>query len=74
MGSETSQDNERPVHRVWIDEFELAVCQVTNAEYEFFSPLCKIVRRSTGASLTFRIPNKQSWELRGSMLSLIAIG
>ena len=36
MGSETGQDNERPVHRVWIDAFELAVCQVTNAEYGIF--------------------------------------
>lgn len=36
MGSETGQDNERPVHRVWIDAFELAACQVTNAEYAIF--------------------------------------
>jgi formylglycine-generating enzyme len=37
MGSETGQDNERPVHRVWIDRFRLAVCAVTNAEYEQFA-------------------------------------
>jgi formylglycine-generating enzyme len=36
MGSQTGQDNERPVHRVWIDAFELAVCQVTNADYARF--------------------------------------
>jgi len=30
------QDNERPVHRVWIDEFKLASCQVTNASYSLF--------------------------------------
>ncbi|HEY1273235.1 MAG TPA: SUMF1/EgtB/PvdO family nonheme iron enzyme [Terriglobales bacterium] len=36
MGSEAGQDNERPVHRVWIDAFELAACQVTNAEYGRF--------------------------------------
>ena len=36
MGSETGQDNERPVHRVWIDAFHLAACQVTNAEYSRF--------------------------------------
>jgi sulfatase modifying factor 1 len=36
MGSETGQDNERPVHRVWVDAFELAECQVTNAEYARF--------------------------------------
>ncbi|HUJ32762.1 MAG TPA: SUMF1/EgtB/PvdO family nonheme iron enzyme [Candidatus Acidoferrum sp.] len=36
MGSESGQDNERPVHRVWIDSFELAACQVTNSDYAFF--------------------------------------
>jgi len=36
MGSETGQDNERPVHRVWVDAFRLAPCQVTNAEYAVF--------------------------------------
>lgn len=36
MGSETGQDNERPVHRVWVDGFELGECQVTNAEYGKF--------------------------------------
>lgn len=36
MGSESGQDNERPVHRVWVDAFDLAVCQVTNAEYARF--------------------------------------
>ena len=36
MGSDAGQpgqDNERPVHRVWIDAFELAARQVTNADY-----------------------------------------
>jgi formylglycine-generating enzyme required for sulfatase activity len=36
MGSEVGQENERPVHRVWIDAFYLAGCQVTNAEYACF--------------------------------------
>jgi formylglycine-generating enzyme len=36
IGSEDGQDNERPVHRVWVDEFMLAACQVTNAEYAHF--------------------------------------
>ena len=36
MGSETGQDNERPLHRVWVDAFFLAQCQVTNAEYACF--------------------------------------
>jgi formylglycine-generating enzyme len=36
MGSDVGQDNERPVHRVWVDTFELGACQVTNAEYAAF--------------------------------------
>jgi sulfatase modifying factor 1 len=36
MGSDTGQENERPVHRVWVDAFEMAECQVTNAEYARF--------------------------------------
>jgi len=36
MGCETGQDNEKPVHRVWIDEFLLAACQITNGEYSRF--------------------------------------
>jgi sulfatase modifying factor 1 len=42
MGSDAGQENERPVHRVWIDEYHLAACQVTNAEYGQFL-------RATGA-------------------------
>lgn len=33
MGSESGQENERPVHRVWVSEFELAATQVTNLEF-----------------------------------------
>ncbi len=41
MGSDTGQntvgqDNERPVHRVYVDEFLLAARQVTNAQYAHF--------------------------------------
>src|SRR5208283_2422550 len=36
MGCDSGQDNEKPVHRVWVDEFLLATCQVTNAEYARF--------------------------------------
>ena len=38
MGSEEGRDDERPVHRVWVDAFELAVHPVTNAEYAAFRP------------------------------------
>jgi sulfatase modifying factor 1 len=36
MGCDTGQDNEKPVHRVWVDEFLLAACQVTNGDYSRF--------------------------------------
>jgi sulfatase modifying factor 1 len=36
MGCETGQDNEKPVHRVWVDEFLVAATQVTNTEYARF--------------------------------------
>jgi formylglycine-generating enzyme required for sulfatase activity len=36
MGSESGPDNEQPVHRVWVDGFLLAACQVTNANYGEF--------------------------------------
>src|SRR5260370_9492641 len=36
MGCESGRDDEKPVHRVWVDAFELAAYQVTNAEYACF--------------------------------------
>jgi formylglycine-generating enzyme required for sulfatase activity len=36
MGSEVGQENERPLHRVWVDAFHLAASQVTNGEYAVF--------------------------------------
>ena len=36
MGCESGRDDEKPVHRVSVDSFELAAHQVTNAEYGCF--------------------------------------
>jgi sulfatase modifying factor 1 len=36
MGSEAGQDNERPVHSVSVDSFQLGIYQVTNSEYAIF--------------------------------------
>jgi len=36
MGCAAGQDNEKPVHRVWTDEFLLASHQVTNTDYARF--------------------------------------
>jgi sulfatase modifying factor 1 len=36
MGSENGADDERPIHRVWVDTFELGATQVTNDAYAAF--------------------------------------
>lgn len=36
MGSDSGQDNERPVHRVWVNDFFFAARQVTNLDYSHF--------------------------------------
>lgn len=36
MGCDVGRDDEKPVHRVWVDAFELATFQTTNAEYGRF--------------------------------------
>ena len=36
MGSESGQESERPVHRVWVDVFEMAAHQVRNRDYAAF--------------------------------------
>jgi formylglycine-generating enzyme required for sulfatase activity len=36
MGCEAGRDDEKPVHRVWVDAFEMGAHQVTNAEYGSF--------------------------------------
>jgi formylglycine-generating enzyme len=36
MGCECGRDDEKPVHRVWVDAFQMAAYQVSNAEYACF--------------------------------------
>jgi formylglycine-generating enzyme required for sulfatase activity len=36
MGCENGRDDEKPVHRVWVEAFDLGAHQVTNAEYACF--------------------------------------
>lgn len=36
MGCDAGRDDEKPAHRVWVDAFELATYQTTNAEYSRF--------------------------------------
>jgi formylglycine-generating enzyme required for sulfatase activity len=50
MGSESGQENERPVHRVWVDSFYLAASQVTNAEYAVFLKLTGVPAPPSGSA------------------------
>ena len=36
MGSDHAQDEEQPIHRVWVDAFEMAAFQVRNRDYAVF--------------------------------------
>ncbi len=36
MGCEQGQDEERPVHRIWVDAFEMAIYQVRNRDWTVF--------------------------------------
>jgi sulfatase modifying factor 1 len=58
MGSEDGQDNERPVHRVWVDGFHLAECQVTNAEYASFVQATGAEKPPLWADPNFSDPRK----------------
>ena len=62
MGCETGQDNERPLHAVWIDSFGLGKFSIINFQYGKFlestgmtpPPLWAINRWWTRCSLAFR--------------------
>jgi formylglycine-generating enzyme required for sulfatase activity len=36
MGCDAGRDDEKPARRVWVNVFEIGVCQVTRAEYQRF--------------------------------------
>ena len=58
MGSETGQDNERPVHRVWVDAFLLAAHQVTNADYARFLAATAILPSPFWRDSSFNAPQQ----------------
>lgn len=61
MGSDDGPDDEQPVHRIWVDAFELAVYPVTRAEYEAFL-------HATGHE------RPRDWELFGSVPDAPVVG
>jgi len=58
MGSDSGQDNERPVHRVWLDAFQLARCQVRNCEYALFLQATGSPAPPTWNTLGFNHPDQ----------------
>ena len=75
MGSDTGQDSERPIHRVWIDAFLLAATQVTNAEYaRFLRATGDCAARRSGATQTSTIPSSPSPESPGTRQRATANG
>src|SRR5437588_10899017 len=58
MGHASGLDCERPVHRVWVDAFEVACCQVTNAEYERFLRDCRVTPSAFWNESSFNHPQQ----------------
>lgn len=56
MGCESGRDDEKPVHRVWVDSFELAAHQVTNAEYGRFLTATNYVPPPCWTDANFNAP------------------
>jgi formylglycine-generating enzyme len=58
MGSDVGQDCERPIHRVRVDDFELAATQVTNTQYEQFLHAGSCVPTPFWTGPTFNHPDQ----------------
>jgi formylglycine-generating enzyme required for sulfatase activity len=58
MGCDAGQDNEQPVHRVWIDAFHIATRQVTNHEYGVFLNATGSAAPSSWSDPNFSNPNQ----------------
>jgi sulfatase modifying factor 1 len=56
MGCEAGRDDEKPVHRVWVDEFELGAYQVTNAEYGCFLAATSPATSEAASAATRGVP------------------
>ena len=62
MGSDGGHDDERPVHRVWVDAFELAIWPVTCQQYDSFLQ-----------ATSHQTPHGWSTELSGPDLPVVGV-
>jgi formylglycine-generating enzyme len=58
MGCAGGRDDEKPVHRVWVDAFELAAYQTTNEEYACFLDATRNPRPLQWDEADFNHPNQ----------------
>src|SRR5215475_12513872 len=66
MGSDVGQAVEAPVHRVWVDSFEMTATQVTVEGYACFWTLPGACRPHTGAITTSLVHNNLWWRFPGT--------
>ena len=59
MGCEQGRDEEQPVHRVWVDGFEMAVYQVRNRDYAASLQRAGLLRRRNGTTPISIIPTSR---------------
>ncbi len=75
MGCETGRDDEKPVHRVWLDAFELAACQAPHwNDANFNDPQMPVIAVSWHEAASYcewlsgitgkryRLPSEAEWE------------
>ena len=74
MGSETGADNEKPVHRVWVDAFAIARYPVTRRDYAAFLEATDIRQQSSGVIPDFSSRISLLWVRVGSTLLPTANG
>ncbi len=67
MGMEDADDDERPVHSVYVDEFSIAPYPVTHAEYHRF--VCETGYRPAGI---YELPSIVSWHFESEFAQLAA--